>query len=1386
MYPVSEAYKNAIAQNERNVKIAGTITLKNGTVINISDEDIVQGSLYVSEQCVSGEDIEIGNVYASELGLSLNSPPENPYALDGARIVLNFGIETSDDVWEYVPLGYFYVTEIERKTNAVALKALDGMILFDTDLSGVLTTGTPYEMISSCCTKVGITLATDSATFSTFANGNMTFTFPADSKVQTCRDLIMWLCQLTGTFARMNRLGQLEIVPAKLGASVKTIDKQQRFTSDVSDSYVKITKVAMKVGDVEYSQGTDGMTMVLEENPLLVGKSETEINTVLNNILNQVTTAEYIPYSVNFAGDPALQAGDYINLTGIKVFDKIRATFSRSSVAYKSDGTQVPANTPRFEQGRFGKAVMVEEGTTNLITNNPSFEGDFTGWNRFTSYGGATYTVTSEKAKIGQYSAKVVTDGTATGDPGVETVQYTISANSTYTFSAALAGTFGANQVWLAIRWFDANNTIVLDNSYTIPTALTNDFKTYSCTFTAPSNAVKASCHVRISRTAIGTLYIDTAQLEAKSYASSFIIGTRAAESLTIPTAGVLNPQEGTVECWVKLSHLNPNNYNAFFTSGDVNAPGPRILIMREFEGGNVNKIRVWDGDGSSEAALTSVTTLQAGIWYYVAFTWSPSGRKLYVNGVLEASNTRSNNLGFATLAKIGSWQSRGYLNGLIDDLRISNKARTDAEIAAAYQSGQPLPVDEWTTLKMNFDGSLSTITTAGDSIVTHSTWRYRGPHNIKAVGKSALVRGVQAQQTKSVSAVKTVAETAREIAQAANQSTQLIQDAITGYVLIRKNENTGSNEILIMDNPDPAQARKVWRWNMGGLGYSDNVVGVDNPDRQYTIAITMDGAINADFIKTGILHSNIIGARSITADKLQIGMTKTSSLYVRGTGLNRSANRIVRLDGVDIVNGRGRGLTLTILNRSDHSHVSSTNYDVYGDDTARNNLAKALNALGNDKIVILTSFDAIRFNSALEAAIERCGGGNVKDSYLVSNYRLPYVLIGIPGIGKGRGIEVFTSTAADAPYAEVNTLIVDGTPIGINSGFTNATVIDGGQIITGSITADKIYGGTLTLGGPNNANGVMNIKDASGVIKARGDVNGFFILDKGVNVSLESKNNLIPDHSFEAIPTSGSADATYYDFAIGKLSRNIFDWSASGSPRILSARNTDIAPEAAFGLQCVVVNSSNWLSVNVPVKPSTTYYLSGYTARGYRNPTAGTPKLYVDFRDGNLTYISAVSQTFTPNTSMFDWKRVGFSFTTPDASTNVEFASIVVYSADANYVYWDGIQLVEGAFPAIYDPEENLWRAMYGVAGLQGFKAFNTNYVRRGSATINDTTNTTISFGITFPGIPTVVASYHDTHSGDWGIVKTRNTSTTSFDAIIGGPTSGLSRVINWIAIYY
>ncbi len=161
-------------------------------------------------------------------------------------------------------------------------------------------------------------------------------------------------------------------------------------------------------------------------------------------------------------------------------------------------------------------------------------------------------------------------------------------------------------------------------------------------------------------------------------------------------------------------------------------------------------------------------------------------------------------------------------------------------------------------SLYASFNGTLTTTIDEVESILTHTSWRYRGPHEIRAVGKSGLLRGVQAQQQKTVSSIQAIAKAAQDIAQAANQSTQLINDAIGGHVLIRR-EPGGTNEILIMDHPDPDQAVKIWRWNLGGLGYSDNVTGADNPAREYDVAMTMDGAINADFVRTGKLIADVV-----------------------------------------------------------------------------------------------------------------------------------------------------------------------------------------------------------------------------------------------------------------------------------------------------------------------------------------------------------------------------------------------------------------------------------------------------------------------------------------------------------------------------------------------
>lgn len=89
------------------------------------------------------------------------------------------------------------------------------------------------------------------------------------------------------------------------------------------------------------------------------------------------------------------------------------------------------------------------------------------------------------------------------------------------------------------------------------------------------------------------------------------------------------------------------------------------------------------------------------------------------------------------------------------------------------------------------------------------------------------------------------------------------------GYVVLYDSNGDGEpDEILIMDTPSVLTATKVWRWNAGGLGYSDN--GYAGPFRT---AITMSGSIVADFVNTGNLNANVIRSGVLLADLIKAGV---------------------------------------------------------------------------------------------------------------------------------------------------------------------------------------------------------------------------------------------------------------------------------------------------------------------------------------------------------------------------------------------------------------------------------------------------------------------------------------------------------------------------------
>ena len=114
------------------------------------------------------------------------------------------------------------------------------------------------------------------------------------------------------------------------------------------------------------------------------------------------------------------------------------------------------------------------------------------------------------------------------------------------------------------------------------------------------------------------------------------------------------------------------------------------------------------------------------------------------------------------------------------------------------------------------------------------------------------------------------------------------------GYVVLHSDANGTPYEFLVMDSPDINTAVNVWRWNLGGLGFSSTGYNGDFS----SLARTMDGQINADFITTGLLSAN-----RIRGGVLQLGGEDNGSGVIElrtadGTLVGRMDNLGLRMYG--------------------------------------------------------------------------------------------------------------------------------------------------------------------------------------------------------------------------------------------------------------------------------------------------------------------------------------------------------------------------------------------------------------------------------------------------------------------------------------------------------
>lgn len=153
-----------------------------------------------------------------------------------------------------------------------------------------------------------------------------------------------------------------------------------------------------------------------------------------------------------------------------------------------------------------------------------------------------------------------------------------------------------------------------------------------------------------------------------------------------------LKPSNFTIETWIKPSDVTSDQVVAGPVGNEPSGNcgyGYHLLVSSNGKAG----FRVDPTGCGNGLTIYSKNIIAAGNWYHLAGTYEGTTLKFYLNGEFQSSGSQS--IGYYTKFFIGAAYSEyssayyKFFDGTIDEVRISNVARTAEEIAEAYRAGR-------------------------------------------------------------------------------------------------------------------------------------------------------------------------------------------------------------------------------------------------------------------------------------------------------------------------------------------------------------------------------------------------------------------------------------------------------------------------------------------------------------------------------------------------------------------------------------------------------------------------------------------------------------------------------------------------------------------------
>lgn len=313
MYPVTNAYKTAMKASSHTTRIRGTVK-----TTDFNGDNILPGSLSITNGIATGEEVRLGTVITAELRATFIDFEFDEW--EGAKITLSEGLKldnTAYSPYEYVPLGVFTIQEANQKESGVEIVAYDNMIKLDKKYAVTSTNGHAWAFLQYIAERTGITIGMTQAYVEALPNGNKNLALWAENDIETYRDLVSWLAETLACYATIDRTGALVFRPYYL-TEIDTIDMDHRLTGGSFSKFVTrysgVSVVDIKNKSTRYYGAEEDiyLTYNLGSNPLLQYGSNAIKEEMCRNILTSLENVQYTPFEMTLPCGAAYDLGDVI------------------------------------------------------------------------------------------------------------------------------------------------------------------------------------------------------------------------------------------------------------------------------------------------------------------------------------------------------------------------------------------------------------------------------------------------------------------------------------------------------------------------------------------------------------------------------------------------------------------------------------------------------------------------------------------------------------------------------------------------------------------------------------------------------------------------------------------------------------------------------------------------------------------------------------------------------------------------------------------------------------------------------------------------------------------------------------------------------------------